>query len=33
MSVMEEHKRWIRRILPWMRPESMPGGWAEWGGM
>jgi hypothetical protein len=20
-------------MLPWMRPESAPDGWAEWGGM
>lgn len=20
-------------MLPWVRPESMPDGWAEWGGM
>lgn len=33
MSSGDEHSRWIRRMLPWMRPESMPDGWAEWGGM
>ncbi len=33
MSSGDEQSRWIRKIFPWIRPESMPDGCAEWGGV